>query len=132
MGESASSSSQRIDKWLWLARFFKTRALAAAAVRGGKVHIGGVRTKPAREIKVGEGVEITRGTERFEVVVQALGERRGPAAEAQRLYQETEAGRRKREALQASLAAAKASQPAYDHRPSKRERRQLERFRGRH
>ena len=123
--------SLRVDKWLWFARFFKSRALAAQALRGGKVRIAGARIKSARELRVGEVLEITRGIERFEVCVMELGQRRGPASEAQRLYQETEASKARRAAMQAAHDAAKSSQLCSDHKPNKRERRQLERFRRR-
>lgn len=131
MNSESSASSLRLDKWLWFARFFKTRGLATAAVRGGKVHVDGERVKPAREVSVGDVVAITRGLERLEVVVTALGQRRGPATEARGLYQETEEGRARREALSAALSAVKSAQTIPDHRPSKRERRQLQRLRGR-
>ncbi len=130
MGDD-SADSRRIDKWLWYARFFKTRALAATAVRGGKVHVGGVRVKPAREIRVGDRLDITRGVERFEVDVKGLGERRGPSLEAQALYRETEASQRNREAMRAAVAAANGMRSVSEHKPNKRERRQLERLRGR-
>ncbi|MGH8363797.1 MAG: RNA-binding S4 domain-containing protein, partial [Gammaproteobacteria bacterium] len=81
----------RLDKWLWAARFFKTRALATTAVSGGKVHVNGARAKPSHEPCIGDRLTITRGAERCEIIVQALAGRRGPAHEAQKLYEETAA-----------------------------------------
>ncbi|MGH8378977.1 MAG: RNA-binding S4 domain-containing protein, partial [Gammaproteobacteria bacterium] len=83
----------RLDKWLWCARFFKTRSLATAAVSGGKVHVNGERVKPAHEVRVGDQLTITRGTERYEIIVRALIARRCPAEEAQQLYEETAVSR---------------------------------------
>ena len=82
--------SVRLDKWLWAARFFKTRALASAAVSGGKVHSNGQSLKPSRAVRQGDRFEIRRGFECFEVVVTGLSERRGPASSAQSLYHETD------------------------------------------
>ena len=79
----------RIDKWLWAARFFKTRALATEAVNGGKVHLNGHRIKASRDVKVNDIYDIQRGFERYQIVVQELSERRGPAKIAQTLYRET-------------------------------------------
>lgn len=121
----------RVDKWLWFARFYKTRAQAAEAVRGGKVHVNGVRIKPSRTLQVGDLLEITRGIERYEVAVTGLGGRRGPASEAQQLYRETEHGQQRRVETLAVHAAAKAGQTQLDRKPTKRERRQMDRVRGR-
>lgn len=82
--------SVRIDKWLWAARFFKTRSLAQDAIELGRVRVRGERIKPSREVRVGELLEITRGEEHFEVYVEALSQVRGPAREAARLYRETD------------------------------------------
>ncbi|MBY0397904.1 MAG: hypothetical protein K2X91_15735, partial [Thermoleophilia bacterium] len=81
--------SVRLDKWLWAARFFKTRTLATEAVQGGRVHVDGVRAKPARPVRVGEVVEITAGGTAWTVVVRALADKRGPATRAAALYEET-------------------------------------------
>lgn len=120
--------SVRIDKWLWAARFFKTRSLAQAAVRGGHVAINGQGCKPARSVVVGDRLRITRGEVVFEVVVAGLADRRGPAPEARRLYEETEASRERREARaeQRRLGA----QVDAGRRPDKRDRRRLRRFSG--
>ncbi|MFN2348958.1 MAG: RNA-binding S4 domain-containing protein [Thioalkalivibrio sp.] len=120
--------SQRIDKWLWAARFFKTRALAAEAVVGGKVHVDGERVKPARGIRPGEHLAITRGHEIWEVHVLGLNAQRRPAAEAQRLYEESPESRARREAGAEERRLLHAASPHTDHRPDKRERRQLRRF----
>lgn len=121
----------RLDKWLWAARFFKTRSLAAEALDGGKVYVNGDRAKPAKAIRPGDEVRIRLGP--YEHIVEVLGtsERRGPAPEAQRLYRETEASRTAREKLHWQLTkAAPAMEPAKG-RPTKRDRRDLDRFRDR-
>lgn len=125
---AAASDRLRVDKWLWAARFFKTRALASEAVDGGKVHVNGERVKAARPLKMGDRLEIRRGLEQFEVLVVALSDQRGPAAQAQALYQETEASQTRRAVAadqQRSLAAAR---PHFGGRPDKRDRRALARF----
>ena len=120
-----STDPVRIDKWLWAARFYKTRSLAGEAVGGGKVHVNGQRAKPSRGLRVGDTLEITRDESICTVIVLALSERRGPAPEAQRLYRETEESvqRRTLAASQRRLAAAAA--PAPQRRPNKRDRRLL-------
>jgi len=118
----------RIDKWLWAARFFKTRALAADAVEAGRVQVNEVRIKPAKTITVGDALDIRLGQYRFEVEVQALSAKRGSAPEAQKLYRESEASRAQREALAAHLKAQ--PQPfTLKGRPTKRDRRVIERLR---
>lgn len=119
----------RLDKWLWAARFYKTRSLATEAVDGGKVRLNGATVKPAREIKVGERLALRVGEENWEVVVQGLNEQRRPAPEARLLYQETEESARSR--AQAADLRRLAPTPAPEHkgRPTKRDRRQLIRFR---
>lgn len=120
----------RIDKWLWAARFFKTRALAQEAIELGRVRVEGARVKASREAKLGELMEIVRGDERFEVVVRALSAQRGPASVAQTLYEETAEGRARRERqIEARrLGAEPAAQ--IKGRPTKREGRDLRRLRG--
>lgn len=129
MTDPASDDRHRIDKWLWHVRLFKTRSLAADAASGGKVKIDGERVKPAREVRVGQHVSITLADRAIEVQVLALPARRGPAPEAQACYAETaqSAERSARQREQRRLAALARPQP--DHRPDKRERRQLERLR---
>ncbi len=119
----------RIDKWLWAARFFKTRSAATEAVLGGHVHVGGVRVKPAREVRPGDRVEIRRGTTRWTVVVRALADRRGPAAVAVTLYEETPESQaaRQREAVDRRLARPLGSDLGV--RPTKQDRRRLDALR---
>jgi ribosome-associated heat shock protein Hsp15 len=118
----------RLDKWLWAARFFKTRALASAAVSGGKVHLQGQRVKPARGVNLGDCYEIRRGYELFEIVVTAIAARRGPASAAQQMYRETNASvdRRKAEAEKRQLA--QLQRPRSQGRPDKKQRRKIRQF----
>jgi ribosome-associated heat shock protein Hsp15 len=127
---SENADKVRLDKWLWAARFFKTRALASEAINGGHVHLNGSRVKPARAVNIGDELHITKGSETFVLLVNLLSERRGPASVAQQLYQESEASREKREkyAEQRRLESASDSRP--DRRPDKRARRQIIRFTG--
>ena len=118
----------RIDKWLCAARFFKTRSLAADAVECGKVHINETRDKPAKTVMVGDMITINIGQKQYIVEVLALSNKRGPASQAQKLYLETDASRERREAIAAQLK----SQPQpffFKGRPTKRDRREIERFR---
>ena len=121
----------RIDKWLWAARFFKTRSLAARACELGRIESGGQHAKPAREVRVGDMLRVKNDSGEFQVEVLALSEMRGPAAVAQTLYRETEASRE----LRRKLAEERQAMPHFDAlaegRPSKRDRRQINRFRGR-
>jgi len=118
----------RLDKWLWSARLFKTRALATVSVNGGKVHVDGSRSKPSHPVRVGELLSITRGTEQLEIVVRALSDKRGPARQAQALYEETAQSRARRSA-QAELRRSRAlANPAPAKRPDKKSRRQIIRF----
>jgi ribosome-associated heat shock protein Hsp15 len=120
----------RIDKWLWAARFFKTRSLAAQAIDLGRVRIDGARIKAARELRIGDRLEIHVGDVPIEVVVRALSAQRGPAPMARLLYEETLASTERRARRQA--ARAYAPEPARDikGRPTKREGRELRRLRG--
>lgn len=119
----------RVDKWLWAARLVKTRALAAEAVRGGRVHVNGVAVKPSRELKPGDRLEISLGQGMRKVVdVRALAERRGPAAEAALLYEETPESIAARE--QAATERRLAAPPSLGSRPSKRDRRAFDKARG--
>ena len=121
-------SGVRLDKWLWAARFFKTRGLARDAVDGGKIRIGGVKAKPAKDVTEGMEIVISRHSEEITVVVQGVREDRRPAQEAQQLYAETEASRAKREQMTDAMRAARAGFVPADHRPNKRERRQMSRL----
>lgn len=121
-------SGVRLDKWLWAARFFKTRGLARDAIDGGKIRIGGVKAKPAKDVTEGMEIVISRHSEEITVVVQGVREDRRPAQEAQQLYSETEASRAKREQMTDAMRAARAGFVPADHRPNKRERRQMSRL----
>lgn len=118
----------RVDKWLWFARFFKSRSSATDAVTGGRVHINGVRVKPSRVVSIGDTLNITRETVRFEVLVQSLPTRRGPAAEAQKAYIETQASLIERTRIREQQRIAP---PAPIGRPDKHDRRALRDLRGR-
>ncbi|MCK6390020.1 MAG: RNA-binding S4 domain-containing protein [Azonexus sp.] len=122
-------SGIRLDKWLWAARFFKTRSLATEAVIGGKVRRNGSATKPAHDIKVGDRLEIANSETRWTVTVIALSEKRGPASEARQLYEESAESVAAREAAQ--MQRKFTVEPAADlhGRPTKRDRRQLDRYR---
>ena len=118
----------RIDKWLWTARFFKTRSLASAAVNGGKVHLGGNRVKASRPVGVGMVLTITRGVVEFEVTILGINQQRRPAVEAQLLYEESEASRVKREENRELRRALNVSHSPPAKKPSKRDRRKIKEF----
>ena len=129
MSNAEESDRVRLDKWLWAARFFKTRSLATEAVTGGKVDVNGERAKPAKAIKPGDEVRLRVGPYEYILIVHALGERRGSAAVAQTLYEETEASIREREKLAAQLKLAPAPFVFEEKgRPTKKDRRDLARF----
>ena len=119
----------RIDKWLWAARFFKTRALAQAAVAGGKVKLHGERVKPAKEIRSGDELTICIGEYEWMITVKGLAGRRGPAAVAVQLYEEREESRARRIAQIADRKAHGSVWGERKGRPTKRQRRQIIRFR---
>jgi ribosome-associated heat shock protein Hsp15 len=124
----------RIDKWLWAARFFKTRSLAADAVLGGRVHVNGERVKAAKLVHLGDVLEITKGTERWTIDITALAERRGSASAAQALYTETEDSRATREQQAFERRFTRALGADLGARPTKQARRRLDalRRRGKH
>lgn len=129
MDEQTGDHRVRIDKWLWAARFFKNRALATQAVSGGLVHVNGERVKPARGIKVGDRLEVTKDEERFVVEVVALAERRGPASVARGLYRESEESIQSRKAgREARRLRAEGPGLLITRRPNKRDRRLIHRF----
>jgi len=121
----------RIDKWLWAARFYKTRSLASKACELGRVQSAGQRVKAAREVHPGDQLHITNDTGDFDIEVLALSEIRGPAAVAQTLYRETEASRQLRAQVAAERRAMPRVQPIPGGRPSKRDRRRIIQFRSR-
>ncbi|WP_339616637.1 S4 domain-containing protein [uncultured Gilvimarinus sp.] len=127
MAEPASAKV-RVDKWLWAARFFKTRSLAKAAIEGGKINADGQRIKPSRELEVGMTLTIRQGWDDKTVEVLALSDKRRGAPEAQLLYRETEASIVLREQRAAERKAGLGSFIVSDHRPNKKERRQIHRF----
>lgn len=118
----------RLDKWLWAARFFKTRALATEAINGGHVHLNGSRPKPARNLSIGDELSISKGQDTFEITVLQLSDKRGPATIARQLYQEDEQSRLKREHLAEQRRLEAAAQPRQQRRPDKKGRRQIIRF----
>jgi ribosome-associated heat shock protein Hsp15 len=121
----------RMDKWLWAARFFKTRSLAARACELGRIESNGQVAKAAREVRVGDRLQVKNDSGDFQLEVLALSEMRGPAAVAQTLYQETEASRELRRKLAEERKAAPHFEALREGKPSKRDRRQIDRFRGR-
>lgn len=121
-----SAEKLRIDKWLWAARFFKTRALAADAVESGKVTMNEARIKVAKAIGPGDRIVIRLGQYHFDIEVLALSSRRGPAPEAQKLYRETDESRARRAEIAEQNRALPL--PAFKGRPTKRDRRDIERF----
>ena len=129
-GIHSGTLRQRLDKWLWAARFFKTRSLAAEAVAGGKVKLNGSTAKPAKEIKPGDQLELSIGQVLWTVHVCGLNDYRRPAVEAQLLYTESDESRGRR--AQVSEARTLAPAPGADlkGRPTKRDRRQIQRFSG--
>jgi ribosome-associated heat shock protein Hsp15 len=115
----------RIDKWLWAARFFKTRSLAAQAVAGGHVHVNGSRVKAARTVQQGDRLEIRRGAVRFEVIIIILQARRGPAEQARAMYEETPESLLSREKIREERKLAGNCVAAPSRRPDKRDRRKI-------
>lgn len=121
-----AAETMRIDKWLWAARFFKTRSIAKSAIEGGKVHFDGERVKVSKEVRVGMELTIQQGFEKKTVVIKAISGVRGPAPVAQLLYEETEVSLARRELLASQRKLHNLARP--DHRPSKKDRRQISKF----
>jgi len=121
----------RMDKWLWAARFFKTRAQAAKACDIGRIRSNEIESKPARDVRIGDMLRIRNEGGEFHVEVLQLSEMRGPAAVAQTLYRETGASREQRQKEAAERKAMQEFAPLPEHRPSKRDRRRIIQFRGR-
>ncbi|PVZ89853.1 RNA-binding protein [Serratia sp. S1B] len=124
--ETAPADSMRVDKWLWVARFFKTRSLAKAAIEGGKVHHQGERVKVSKEIRAGMELTIQQGFDKKTVVVLALSGTRGSAPIAQQLYEETVVSVARRELIATQRKMNNLARP--DHRPNKKDRRQIGKF----
>ncbi|NNG83225.1 S4 domain-containing protein [Acinetobacter sp. ANC 5378] len=118
--------SMRVDKWLWAARFFKTRSISKAAIEGGKVHHNGERVKVSKEVRIEMELTIQQGFERKTIVIKALSANRGAAPAAQLLYEETEVSIAKRELLATQRKLHNLARP--EHRPSKKDRRQISKF----
>ena len=118
----------RIDKWLWVARFFKTRSLASEAVNGGKVHLNDHRVKAGRSVKIGDTLSIQKSSDLFEILIVGINKTRRPAKEAKLLYEVSEKSRLKREQEHEIKKLASATRPVQQRKPGKREREQLRNF----
>ncbi|MFB5174147.1 ribosome-associated heat shock protein Hsp15 [Erwinia amylovora] len=118
----------RLDKWLWAARFYKTRAAAREMIEGGKVHYNGQRSKPSKLVEVAASLTLRQGTDQRTVVIAAISDKRGPATEAQLLYRETAESIEKREKVALARKMNALSMPHPDRRPDKKERRDLMKF----
>ena len=129
MSTEREDGRTRLDKWLWAARFFKTRALAVQAIEGGKVELNGERAKRSKGVQPGDTLRVRLGQYEHEIVVRGLSERRGPASEAATLYEETEASRAARERLAIQLRSVTHDFSHDRGRPSKKERRDIHRLR---
>ena len=125
---AAAAATLRLDKWLWAARFFKTRALATEAINGGKVHVNGQRTKPGKEIAVGARLEISKDQYLWDITVTSLSAQRRPAKETVTWYEETPESLAKRQAEMDRRREDKAFNVEPSHRPNKRDRRLIHRF----
>ena len=124
-------ASLRLDKWLWAARFFKTRQLAVEAINGGKVHLNSQRTKPGKTVSVGSRLEIHKGSLSWEIEIRIIPKQRRPASEAIHFYEESEESRIRREEQVAERRLERSTAPQlYKGKPSKRDRRMIHRFTG--
>ena len=129
---TAGKSKVRLDKWLWAARFYKTRSLAKQAIDGGKVHCNGARSKSSRDIEIGSILEIRQGWDKKTVVVKDLSDKRGGAPQAASLYEETAESLEKRQLQTAQRKAMQSSNPHSSGRPNKQDRRLIHRFKQNH
>ncbi len=118
----------RLDKWLWAARFYKTRATAKQMIDGGKVHYNGQRAKSSKNVEIGARIRLRQGFDEKEIIILALSDRRGNADTAQKLYQETETSIKKRESAAEARRLNRLNNPIPDHKPDKKQRRQIVRF----
>ena len=131
MTPGQNTNSVRIDKWLWAARFFKTRALAAKACEIGRIRSNEIEAKPARDVRAGDMLRVRNEGGEFHIEVLQLSSMRGPAAVAQTLYRETDESRQQRLREATERKAMQQYAPLPEHRPSKRDRRRIVQFRGR-
>jgi ribosome-associated heat shock protein Hsp15 len=128
VADDLEDTELRLDKWLWAARFYKTRGLAAEAIKGGKVEVNGQKAKPSKNLRVSDELRIRRDPYEYIITVLRLNERRGPATEAATLYQESQESIERRQRLAEELKTQTAIHPHFPGRPSKRDRRQIIRF----
>jgi ribosome-associated heat shock protein Hsp15 len=128
MKQPHQTATIRVDKWLWAARFFKTRSLAMAAVNGGKVHVNGARIKPARKLDVGDQLTIRKGIYTFAITVTGLSLKRGPAEVARSLYCESQDSEQQRQQLRDQQKQSGTAAAGHQRRPDKRDRRQIHQF----
>jgi ribosome-associated heat shock protein Hsp15 len=131
MDAAEATARVRLDKWLWAARFFKTRSLAADAIEGGKIEVNGDRAKRAKQVGAGDEVRVRIGAYEHVVQVRGVSERRGPATEAALLYEETAASAKARATLALQMRAANAAYGYDEGRPTKKDRREIQRFKDR-
>ena len=124
----AENNEVRLDKWLWAARFYKTRSIAKAMIEGGKVHYNGQRAKVSKNVEIGAMIKLRQGNDEKEVQILALSDKRGNATQAQSLYQETEVSIEKRQQTALARQANALSMPNPERRPNKKERRDLIKF----
>lgn len=128
MKKEKSSEEVRLDKWLWAARFYKTRAIAREMIEGGKVHYNGQRSKPGKVVELNAELTMRQGNDERTVVVADISAQRRPASEAQQLYRETDASIEKREKMAQARKMNALTMPHPDRRPDKKERRDLMKF----
>lgn len=127
--DDAARERLRLDKWLWAARFFKTRTLASDAIDAGRIQLNEARAKPSREVRIGDRLDIQTGEVRYTVIVQALSGRRGPAEEARKLYEETGDSLARRETERERRRLAPEPSHMLHGRPTKTQRREIDRMR---